>query len=259
LRRSYKLIYKNEDDNPIIESQNTNGTVFFQAVSPTNMSMVQIVANVVIEGRQTSGEVKLHCHTTPKHLTHEIFEYAGEVSEGSETLQQIYIVPKHSQCLFIIAGSSGGSYQLHYKKGTEDIIILKGKMLYSRESVFFEASTPPDNVQASTILYDGINMPGLVTLDLQCIDEFPQDQISEETRAIVLMANATGCSFSTLNLLDTTKDPSCFRGEGYYHVYNGTDMLPEKLLILGCSISRRGISQLQDRSYSAFKLVLYWF
>jgi hypothetical protein len=74
--------------------------------------------------------------------------------------------------------------------------------------VFFEASTPPDNVQGCTILYDGINMPGLVTLDLQCINEFPQDQISEETRAIVLMANATGFSFSMLNLLDTTKDAS---------------------------------------------------
>jgi hypothetical protein len=92
----YKLIYKNEDNNPIVEGQNTNGTVFFQAVTPTNMSMVQIVADMVIEGKQTSGEVKLHGHMNPKHLTHEVFEYAGDVSEGSETLQQIYIVPKHS-------------------------------------------------------------------------------------------------------------------------------------------------------------------
>jgi hypothetical protein len=92
----YKLIYKIEDDNPNVEGQNTNRTVFFQAVTPTNMSMVHIVADVVIEGKQTSGEVKLHCHMNPKHLIHEIFEYAGEVSQGSETLQQIYIVPKHS-------------------------------------------------------------------------------------------------------------------------------------------------------------------
>jgi hypothetical protein len=39
-------------------------------------------------------------------------------------------------------------------------------------------------------------------------NEYPQDQISEVTRAIVLMANATGFSFSMLNLLDTTKDAS---------------------------------------------------
>jgi hypothetical protein len=87
----------NEDDNPIIECQNTNGMVFFWAVSPTNVSMVQILADMVFEGKQTTGEVKLHCHMlTPKHLTHEIFEYAGEVLESLETLQQIYIVPKHS-------------------------------------------------------------------------------------------------------------------------------------------------------------------
>ena len=105
-------------------------------------------------------------------------------------------------------GSSGGSYQLHYKKGTEDIIILKGRKLYSRERCSLRPLLHLTMSKQCTILYDGINMPGLVTLDLQCINEFPQDQISEETRAIVLMANATGCSFSMLNLLDTTKDAS---------------------------------------------------
>jgi hypothetical protein len=72
-----------------------------------------------------------------------------------------------------------------------------------------------------------------VTLVLQCINKFPQDLISEEKRGVVLMVNATGCSFSSMNLLDRSKDASCSRGEGYYHVYNGTDKLTDKLLVQG--------------------------